>query len=111
VLGQRARFTKIIVIVRFTDLIFLLLCVARGSAPFGSSVPFRHPPVAALHTLYKSNCYLYPITLIQVSGYFFFFRIGGCASKIYISLHGGQSIPPGQIATSQPGLLPGGENR
>ena len=86
----------------------LLLCVARVSAPFGSSVPFRHPPVAALHTLYKSNCYLYPRIYSESVVIFSFSGSAAAPSKfIYISLHQGWLVPPGKISICQLGLLPG----
>ena len=51
------------------------------------SARFARPPVAALHSLVSQTVTCTKEKNIQSVVIFFFFRIGGCASKIYIFLH------------------------
>ena len=82
-LEQRARFTRIIVIVRFTDLILCLPCVARFSAPMGQCV-LRTPPVVTLHTVDSQTIIYTLIKYFRSQWLFFLFHFRRRLQQIYL---------------------------
>ena len=97
-LVQRARFITLLLIVRFTDLIFLLLCVARA-VPLSAGCVLWTPPVMTLHVLLKSNCYIYPrIKFRAVVIFSFSESAAGASNFLYFSMKL-FIVSPGQTST------------